>query len=241
MAATMLKQHSFVMQSGVIFMSTLLLHQHTTLAERRTDEVADVYVNNRHELQEDAVLEALGSMAARNGSDRDQSSNKIREEPLESKSKNALDWAIKIKGLHESIQGQQRDAQDIIVRGEADIKNLQSQISEIDVRLATETEHKERCLSRISKAEEELNHIQVKYDELVSQADQAILCLKGSCEKVDSEEEIGNTTVDIEQLSKVDIVDNRLAYGEVDEKHGTTKGPTTTSFLRQSATIQNKS
>jgi len=230
MAATALKQLPFFLQSGVILVS-MLLHQqlHTTIAERRTDEVADVMMNN---INEDATFTVSGSMKKRNGSNSNSAKNDLGD-PLESDMNDALNLAIQVKDHYKAIKDQRVEAADIIRRGEADILTLQNKITNVQARLDKNSRIKERCSTRIKKANEDLTSIQVQYVELITKADRAITCLKGDCTKASTSISLEVDTASTSTSPEVDI-----RKGE--EVTDTTKESITTStFLRQTATTSN--
>jgi len=259
----MLKQQPFFLQSGVIFVSMLLhLQLHTTMAERRTDEVVDALMSNINEREEDAAFTVSGSMKKRNGSDR----NKMGDDYLETDMTTALDLAIQVKDHYKAIIDQRADAADIIKRGEADILVLQEKIDSVDARLNKSMIDKQRCSKRIRKANKELTSIQVQYEELISKANGAIFCLKGDCTKVDTKG-VTETTKVLEsniphkevQLKTVQVIDfdaqlqptihylqvddgEKTNTTEVDGREGTNttkESITTSTFWRQTATTSN--
>lgn len=170
----------------VILVSILLCQQpHSTLAERRTDEVRDVMMNNINEQQEDAVFTNSGS-TTHNGSDSSNPTHKNGEDPLERDMNNAILLAEQVQANYAAILEQRRFADNTIKKGLEDIQNLNEQINKLDQGLTQMTSDDERCSSRIGKAEKELASRQWQYEELITKVSMAILCVKGGCPQADS-------------------------------------------------------
>jgi len=226
---------------AVILVSILLCQQpHSTLAERRTDEVRDAMMNNINEQQEDAVFTSSGS-TTHNGSDTSIPEHKNGEDPLERDMNNAILLAEQVQVNWANLLEQRNFAQRTIDKGVEDTRNLYEQISKLDQGLKQMTSDDERCSSRIGKAEKELANRQRQYEELITKVSMAILCVKGGCTQADS----ASVSTSLEEWAETSVTTKDFDTEEWEEVPYTTKvdvqeGPSTTEVDVQEGPITTK-